>query len=63
MNRMQQQDTAAMLMAAIGQATADGIFDLMVGNCNSPDSINDFIDTLEYVQEQLAKPTNEVEHV
>jgi len=49
-----QKNTAMLLQAAISCANDDGIFDLMVGSVNNPDSINDFIDTLEELIEQSA---------
>jgi hypothetical protein len=55
-NRENQRNAAAMLMAAIHEATAAGIFDLMVADTANPDSINEFIDALEHTQEMLAKP-------
>ena len=46
-------NTANMLEAAIARAKEVGLFDIMVEDAEDPDSINDFIGTLEYVIEHF----------
>jgi hypothetical protein len=50
-----KRDTAAMLMAAIGQATEDGVLDEMVGWAPGYDEgISEFVDALEWATERMA---------
>lgn len=51
-----KRDTAAVLMAAIGQATEDGVLDEMVGWAPGyEEGISEFVDALEWAAERMAE--------